>query len=262
VSAQPQIRLVAEPVVQIGPISLSNSALLGLVGAVVLGLVLAHTVRRSKSGRHTRLSIGVLWLFEWLLASAEEVTGSREAARQVAPLAVSMFLFLIVNNWLDILPLVGPLEWQGHAAFRGLAADLNFTFALALVSFTAAQVWAIKRRGLFGDIGRYVANPFRRPLAAFEGFLEFVAELSRTTALSLRLFGNIFGGEVLLLVVSYTSGWFSPLTLPVFMAFELFVGAVQAYIFFMLTVTFIALAGPSEAPKRARLVPVTQVSST
>jgi F-type H+-transporting ATPase subunit a len=96
-----------------------------------------------------------------------------------------------------------------------------------------------------GNAKRYIHNPFKDPLHAFEGALEIVAEFSRTLALSLRIFGNVFGGEVLLLVIAFLSGWAAAVSLPLFYIMELFVGAVQAYVFFMLTVAFISLGLPS-----------------
>jgi len=263
----PQISLVAQPVFQIGSFNVTNSMLLGLVGTVLCFAILLHTRRRAITKRHTRLSIAVLWLFEWLLDQATEVLGNRRLAAQVAPLAIAMFFFIIINNWLEILPIVGPLSLNGHQLFRGLAADLNFTLSLAIITLVASQLWAIKQRGLFGSLGRYFANPFKDPLHAFEGILEFIAELSRTLALALRLFGNIFGGEVLILVMIFLASWATPVVLPVFMGLELFVGAVQAYIFFMLTVTFISLgsspratAHPTEAAAATEPAKLTMVT--
>jgi F-type H+-transporting ATPase subunit a len=113
------------------------------------------------------------------------------------------------------------------------------------MSMGLAQAWAIKRRGFFGNLGRYFHNPFKDPLHAFEGMLEIVAEFSRTLALSLRMFGNVFGGEVLLIVIAFLLSFAAPIALPLFYVLELFVGAVQAYVFFMLTVAFISLGIPS-----------------
>src|SRR6202020_1488119 len=103
--------------------------------------------------------------------------------------------------------------------------------------------------GFFGNLGRYFSNPFTNPMHAFEGFLELIAEFSRFIALSMRLFGNIFGGEVLLAVMSFITVYATPLTVPPFMLFELFIGLIQAYIFFMLTVVFVSLGTVShDAP--------------
>jgi F-type H+-transporting ATPase subunit a len=250
----PHVSLVAEPIVQVGPLRVTNSTLLGVVGAAVLFWLLTSTVKRIKTGRHNRLSIAMLWLFEILFGTVEEVLGSREKAKKLAPLAVTIFLFVIVNNWLELLPFVGPLTWHGDPLFRGLAADLNFTLGLAIITMVTAQIWAIRNLGFRGNIGRYIGNPLKDPMHAFEGFLELVAEFSRLIALAMRLFGNIFGGEVLLVVMAFITGIAAPLTLPPFMLLELFVGAVQAYVFFMLTVVFVSLGaghGHSDSPSPA-----------
>jgi F-type H+-transporting ATPase subunit a len=167
-------------------------------------------------------------------------------ARKVLPLAVTLVFFFLINNWLGVLPFVGAVTYNGTELFRGAAADMNTTFALAIISIVTAQAWAIRRRGFFGNMGRYFINPFKDPLHSFEGALEIVAEFSRTLALSLRIFGNVFGGEVLLMVIAFLSGYAAVISLPLFYVMELFVGAVQAYVFFMLTVAFIGLGLPGE----------------
>jgi F-type H+-transporting ATPase subunit a len=242
VAAGPHVSLVAEPIFHIGPLEIRNSAILGLVGIAVMMWLFGYTVKRVKQGRHNRLSIGIFWLFEMMLGTTEEVMGSREAAHRIAPLALTIFFFVLINNWLGLLPFVGPVTWHGEPLFRGLASDLSFTAALAIITMVTAQIWAIRTHGFFGNLGRYFGNPFTQPMHVFEGFLEIIAEFSRLISLAMRLFGNVFGGEVLLAVMGFISGWFSFAALPPFMLLELFVGAVQAYVFFMLTVVFVSLA--------------------
>jgi F-type H+-transporting ATPase subunit a len=238
----PHVSLVAEPIFQIGPLEIRNSMILGVVGTAVMVWLFMYTVKRVKQGRHNRLSIAVFWLFEVMLKTIEEVMGTREQARRIAPLALTMFFFILINNWVGLLPFVGPITWHGQPLFRGLASDLSFTAALAVITMVTAQIWAIRTHGFFGNLGRYFGNPFTQPMHVFEGFLEIIAEFSRLVSLSMRLFGNVFGGEVLLVVMGFISAWAAPLALPPFMFLELMVGAVQAYVFFMLTVVFVSLA--------------------
>lgn len=235
------VSLPAEPLFHFGPFTFTNSMALGVLGyLLVIGMLfwVAVALRRGRKNRFVTL---IMWVFEGLLSTIEQVLGSREKARKLAPLAITMFFLIITNYWLGILPFVGPVTWNGVPLFRGLAADLNVTFALAIISLILAQAYAIRHLGFFGNLGRYFRNPFKDPAGAFEGFLEIFADISRFTALSLRLFGNVFAGEVLLLVVGFLSSWLTPVTLPAFMFFELFIGAVQAYVFFMLTIVFISL---------------------
>ncbi len=150
---------------------------------------------------------------------------------------------------MSILPGLDSIKWNGQPLLRSIAADLNFTFAIALISLVITQVYAIRQLGHIGNLKRYFRNPISDPLGAFEGVLELVGEISRYTALSLRLFGNCFAGEVLLLIMSVLTGYFAALALPVFMAFELFIGFIQAYVFFILTVIFTSLAiGHNDSP--------------
>ena len=240
-AASPAVSLVAEPLVNVGPFLFTNSTLLGVFGTTTLLFVLFYAKSRIKSGRHNRFSIAILWAFESLFKTTEEVLGDREQAKKLAPLAVTMFFFILINNWFGLLPFVGPVTYHGHPLFRGLAADLNVTLALAIITMVTAQIWAARTLGIRGNLGRYFVNPFKNFMGFFTGILEIVAELSRLIALSMRLFGNVFGGEVLLGVIAFITLYFSPVALPVFMLLELFVGAIQAYVFFMLTVVFVSL---------------------
>jgi F-type H+-transporting ATPase subunit a len=237
----PNVSLVAEPIIHLGPVTVTNSMVLGTIGVGLLLWLFLYARNRIKTKRYNRLSVAMLWGFEVLLTTTEEILGDRKLARKLAPLAITMFFVIIINNWMSILPILGPITWRGLPLFRGLAADLNFTVALAIITMVTAQVWAIRKHGFIGNLHRYFANPFKDPMHAFEGGLEIIAEFSRLIALSMRLFGNIFGGEVLLLVISFITSWAAPLALPVFMLLELFVGAIQAYVFFMLTVVFVSL---------------------
>jgi len=245
-SESPQVSVAPVTLFHIGGFPVTNSQMLGLVGVGLLLWVMFWTVRALKKGSRSRFMHMIMWFFESLYDTTVEVIGDKQVARKVVPLAVTLVFFFLINNWLGILPIVGPITYNGHELFRGAAADMNTTFALAIISMTTAQVWAIKRSGFFGNAKRYFVNPFKDPLHAFEGALEIVAEFSRTLALSLRIFGNVFGGEVLLLVIAFLSGYAAAISLPLFYVMELFVGAVQAYVFFMLTVAFISLGLPSD----------------
>ncbi len=244
-AAGPHISIAPETLFHIGPIAITNAQILGSLGALILVWILFATVRAVKKGSRSRGMHAVMWLFESLYDTTVEVIGDKSVAKKVLPLAVTLMLFFMINNWLGLLPFVGSVLYDGQPLLRGVAADLNTTLALAIISIITAQAWAIRRMGFFRSAGRYFHNPLKDPLHFFIGLLEFIAEFSRTAALSLRIFGNVFGGEVLLAVIAYLTSYAAPLALPVFYGLELFVGAVQAYVFFMLTIVFISLGLPS-----------------
>jgi F-type H+-transporting ATPase subunit a len=245
VAEVPHVSVAPITLFHIGPFAVTNSQMLGIIGVSLLLFIMFWTVRALARGSRNRFMHMILWFFENLYDTTVEVIGDKQVARKVLPLAVTLLFFFLINNWLGILPIVGPITYNGHELFRGAAADMNTTFALAIISMTTAQVWAIRKMGFFGNIKRYIVNPLKDPLHAFEGALEIVAEFSRTLALSLRIFGNVFGGEVLLAVIAYLSGYAAAVSLPLFYVLELFVGAVQAYVFFMLTIAFISLGVPN-----------------
>jgi F-type H+-transporting ATPase subunit a len=240
-SAGPHISISSEVLFYVGPLPITNSFLLGLMGYLTVLVLFAITVIQLKRGSRSRFMHAMMWLYEMLFDTAERVLGSRERAKKIAPLAITLFIGILVNNWLGLLPIVGPITYDGKPLFRGLAADLNFTLAMAVISMVSVQVWAIKTNGFFKNASRYLRNPFADPLGAFEGILELIAEFSRLVALCMRLFGNVLGGEILLVVIGFVSSYGAPFVLPVFMALELFVGAVQAYVFFMLTLVFVSI---------------------
>jgi F-type H+-transporting ATPase subunit a len=240
----PHISIAPETIFNVGPIAITNSQLLGMVGTLILLGILFWTVRAVRRGSRSLFMHGVMMLFESLYDTTVEVIGDKETAKKVLPLAVTLMFFFMLNNWLGLLPFVGSVTYHGKELLRGVAADLNTTLAFAVISIVTAQIWAIRRHGFFGNAKRYLYNPLKDPLYFFIGLLEIVAEFSRTAALALRIFGNVFGGEVLLGVIAYLTSYAAPLALPVFYCLELFVGAVQAYVFFMLTIVFISLGLP------------------
>jgi F-type H+-transporting ATPase subunit a len=243
-SGGPHISIAPDVIFHLGPIVITNSQILGLIGAVLVVWMLWATARGIQRGSRSRFVHTIMWAFESLYDTAVEVIGDRKVAKKVVPLAITLVFFFVINNWLGLLPIVGPITWNEAPLFRGVAADLNTTIALAVISIVTAQVWAMKRRGFFGNLKRYFVNPFKDPLHSFEGILEFIAEFTRTAALALRIFGNVFGGEVLLGVIAFLTGYAAVVALPVFYMLELFVGAVQGYVFFMLTIAFISLGLP------------------
>lgn len=249
ISGGPDVSVMAEHLLTVGPLNVTNALFTGAISWVLALWVLVHASRRIATKRYDKISLAVLWAYEYLFDTAAEALGGREAAKKLAPIAITMFFFIFVANTLEVLPIFGMITWHGTPIFRGITADLNFTFALAVITFATAHLWAIRDRGFFGNLGRFFRNPFKDVLGAFEGFLELIAEVSRFIALSMRLFGNIFGGEVLLAVMAFITSYAQVIALPPFMLFELFIGLIQAYIFFMLTVVFVSLgAKSSHAP--------------
>ena len=123
--------------------------------------------------------------------------------------------------------------------FRGASTDLNTTLAIAIVAMASVQFWGFKTLGFKGYAGKFFFNPIKKPIEAFVGGLELIGEFIKIISFTFRLFGNMFAGEILLIAM----GFLLPLIgiIP-FLGLELFVGAIQAAIFSVLTLIFGSIA--------------------
>lgn len=180
-------------------------------------------------------------IFEFVIGYMTDIFGNRERAVKFFPFVATIFLFIATSNLFDFIPFFGSVGlWHGEEfipLLRPVNTDLNVTLALAIIAVLTIEISGIVVVGALRYAGKFFN--FTSPLNFVVGLIEFVSEMSRFISFSFRLFGNIFAGEVLLAVVSY----FMPYVLPVpLMAFETFVGIVQAAVFAMLCLFFIKLA--------------------
>ena len=236
------ISIASEALFTIYGIAITNAVVTGLLGLVIAFGILWYAASKVRRGKYNRFVGLVQWVFEGLLKSVYDIIPDKKLAKKIAPLAITIFFFVLINYWLSILPGLDSIVYHGIPVIRSLAADLNFTLAIAIITMVTAQIYAIKYLTALGNAHRYFRNPIKDPIGSFEGILELVGEVSRGSALALRLFGNAFAGEVLLIVIAVLTSYFSSVVLPFFMAFELFIGLIQAYVFFALTLIFTSLA--------------------
>jgi F-type H+-transporting ATPase subunit a len=188
-----------------------------------------------------RLQAGIEWAFEFAIDYMAEVLESRELAERFFPLVATIFLFIAFSNELEFFPGVGSIGIVHPGSFlpvlRTPTTDLNFTLALAAISFFVIEATGVAILGFFRHMSRYVN--VHSSVGFVVGLLEILSNLGRLITFSFRLFGNIFAGEVMVLV----AGYFLPYLLPAPLeAFEMFIGLVQALVFAMLTLFFIKLA--------------------
>jgi F-type H+-transporting ATPase subunit a len=204
----------------LGPIRVSDVTFSSWVAIAVLMLIVFLATRNLKlvpSGLQNLVETVV----EALMGIIEQTAGPR--GRTFAPLVLAAFFFILTANWLGITPLYGNTR-----VFVSPNHNLNVTAAMAIVVFFVVQFFAIKTLGVGGWIKEFfVPNP-----------LHLLSEISRPLSLSLRLFGNIFAGGALVHQILALAPYVSF----VFLGLELFVGAVQALIFTMLTLVFLSIA--------------------
>ena len=271
------VEIAAEALFSVGPLIVTNSMIGALLASVVL-LVIAQRFTRRSALVPSRGQSMIELPIEFLAGIVRSTGGKRW--RQFAPLIFAIFLFVLTANWMSLLPGVGTIglaeKVDGKDVIvplvRAGAADLNFTLGLALVSFVSFIAFGLRANGVRGYLKELlVAEPaYMTPLLTP---IHLISELSRVISLSMRLFGNVFAGEVLLatmLALTTATLFMLPLAfvIPgVFIGLELLFGLVQALVFALLSMTYITLAiaehrqhgssdhHPGEAPDQATATP-------
>jgi F-type H+-transporting ATPase subunit a len=204
-----------------------------IAGVIVIALAFFLRSKVTSSG----VPGGVQLFFEAITVQMRnqiETTIGLRIAPFVLPLAVTLFVFILVANWLSVLPVqYTDSSGQTHELLMPPASDINFVLALALfvfVGYHAAGVW---RRGLLGYPLKLVKGH-----VAFLAPINLVEEIAKPISLSLRLFGNMFAGGILVALIALFPAYIMWLPNAIWKSFDLFVGAIQAFIFALLTILY------------------------
>jgi F-type H+-transporting ATPase subunit a len=249
--------LAPDHLFSIGGWPIANSVLGTWLGIILLlAFLAAATARPSLVPKPAQNALE--FTIEGIRDLVSSVMDSEKLTRRYLPLVVAIFLFVLFVNWVSLLPgfgTVGAHDATGRFVpfLRAGSSDLNLTFAMAGVAFLVAQVSGVVLIGLFKYFNKFVniGSLFQRPfswknVALFVPLLllslvELISEIAKFVALSFRLFGNLYAGEVLLVVFGTLLPVFIPLSGP-FYLLEVFVGLIQAFVFAMLTIVFIKIA--------------------
>lgn len=239
------ISIAAEPIFKVGQFAVTNSLLTSWIIALVLIIFsiwfslkpLADKPKKNSLQNFLELIVSTL------LSLYEQAVGAKKAKR-FFPLITTFFIYILLSNWFELLPFVGSLGlWETHQGenilipfLRAPTSDINTTLAMAVVSVIAIQYYGLKYLGI-----KYLTKflDFSSPINFAIGILELVSEVTKIISFAFRLFGNIFAGEVLLIVMSFLLPFIAPLP---FLGMEVFVGLIQAFVFAMLTLAFLRLA--------------------
>jgi F-type H+-transporting ATPase subunit a len=214
-----------------------------------VGMAILITVAFFVGRRLTLVPGKVQSVFELMIGGVydymADVLESRDLARRYFPIVMTIFLFILVLNWFGLFPGVTSIGYYaGHGEDSHFipflypsATDLNITLAFALIAFFTIQIAGVSAIGIFKYVGKFIN--FSSPLAFAIGLIELVSEIARLISFSFRLFGNILAGKTLLLVMIMLVPYVVPVPM---MAFEVFVGFIQAFVFAILTLFFIKIA--------------------
>jgi len=247
------------PANQISPgLPVTNTMIVSWISILVL-FVSFFTATRKMKLVPKGLQNFVEFLYESAANFVEDAAG-KENGRRFFPIVVTIFLFVVTNAWLALIPGFGTITINGAPLLRGANTDINLPLALAVVAFFAIEYWGFTSKGLKryikefcnltpfrqclaqllrGKIKPALSNLFNGVISLFTGFLEILSHLIRMVSFTFRLFGNMTAGEILILAITFIIPWVLPLP---FYGLELFFGFVQALIFGGLTLSFACAA--------------------
>jgi F-type H+-transporting ATPase subunit a len=219
------------------------STIVAIIAVIGLGLWAARALARNTED-HVPTKVQLIWetVVKEVNTQVEDNLG--RVHPYAAPLAISIFFFVLFANWLELIPT--EINEDVHL-LPAPTADVNLTYALALVTMVSVWAYGLRLKGARGYF-RHFVEPFPVMLP-----LNILEELIKPVTLALRLFGNIFAGGIMLALIGALIGW-SVSDIPiggvvgfvfniVWKLFDMFIGAIQAFIFALLTVLYFAMAG-------------------
>ncbi len=217
------------------------TAWVGMVILTIIAVLVRHRLALVPGKLQSVMEMMIGGVYDYMA----DVLESRALARKYFGVVMTIFIFILTLNWFGLFPGVTSIGYYaGHGEESHFipflypsATDLNITLAFALIAFFTIQFSGIAAIGAFKYAGKFIN--FSSPLNFAVGIIELISEIARLISFSFRLFGNIFAGKTLLVVVMF----FVPYVVPVpIMAFEVFVGFIQAFVFAILTLFFIKIA--------------------
>lgn len=248
-AADIHVSLKAEPITTIGPLTVTNSMIYGVICSVLIATVLFWAAKKTKVDPKKGFQQFIEMIMEFVITMLESVYGTRKLAVKYAPIFGSFFIFILLNNTLGLLPVVGPsveVDVGGVMTplLRPFTADLNGTIAMSVAAIVLVQILSIKEQGGKKHLQHYFSDKPWNPINFFIGILEVFGEFTRILSLSLRLFLNTAVGEILIAVFTslVIANGRTPLAALPIILFELLVAGIQAYVFTVLSATYLGLA--------------------
>ena len=242
-SSGPVVYITSKDIFTIHGIEITNSIFYGWICGVILLVILITLARRMtlkpKGGLTQYVEIGVSYISTLVESSFEDP----KRGTKYVPYFVTLFFFLLFNNWLGLVPGVGEaIKIHGNPLLRPFTGDLNATLAVGIVTMGLVYFASIKEAGAKDYLKHFfIGNPLN-PMYLFLGIIEMFTDMTRVISLSIRLFLNVTIGELVIAVFAYLGSFLAPVTAAPFTIIELFVGALQAYIFVILSVMYLAIA--------------------
>ncbi len=254
--------IFAETIFTIGNFHITNAILTSWFALLII-ITISISLRVKLKKIPSKFQLFFETILDGALDLGDQVTGERKLTKKVLPIALTVFFFVLINNWLGVFPGIGSIGkliiQEGHSEFipffRGGTADINTTIALSIFSVIAANIFGIISIGIWKSFNKFINlkvlikmfTEVRKdptilivaPITFFVGLIEIIGEIAKIASLSFRLFGNVFAGEVLLSAMAAIFAFGIPIP---FLFLEILVGGIQALIFSILTMVYFTIA--------------------
>jgi F-type H+-transporting ATPase subunit a len=222
---------------------ITNSMFYGWICVVVMTVLFVWAAHRITIKPKKGLTQIIEVVAEFIINTVETAFEDKKRAKKYIPYFVTLFFFLLFNNWSGLLPFANEaLTAHGAPLLRPMTGDLNATFAAAVVTMLYVYISSIREAGSLKSYFNhfFVGSPWN-PLYLVLGLLEMLSDFTRVISLSLRLFLNIAIGEIVVAVFAYLGHDIAPLSSVAFYLIDMFDGALQAFIFTILTIMYLAI---------------------
>jgi len=219
--------------------------------SIFLGIVFSYLFYRAAKNAHAGIPGGLQNFVEVMIEFADNSVRETFHGRthtMIAPLALTIFCWIFLMNLMDLIPVdILPLLAQlisgdPHLYFKVVpTTDPNITFGLSLSVFLLIIFYSIKVKGIGGFVGELALHPFGKWMIPFNLLLELVSLFAKPVSLALRLFGNLYAGELIFMLIALLGYYQLPLHF-VWAVFHILIVILQAFIFMMLTIVYLGMA--------------------
>lgn len=252
------LTLPANSIITIGAFHINNSVL--AIFVVSLIIILMSVIFRNRMRLIPgRFQVAMEGIIEFFLEQLTSAWGSQERARKTLPLIITIFLLILIANQFSLIPLVSSVVADGVQVLRTPTSDLTLPLTLAFSIVIGSHIVALSRHPL-RHLGNFikikpilmirslkdVGNAF---IEVFLGLMDIIGEMAKILSMSCRLFGNIFAGEVMIAVITGLVAYVVPMP---FIFLSAFSGIVQAFVFSILALNFMAGIIRSSEPATAK----------
>jgi F-type H+-transporting ATPase subunit a len=232
--------------------TIANTTLFIMIISVLILLFGLFVVKKFSLANPSRLQIAVESIYLGAFDLIQNIIGSEEKTKKAFPIIGALMFYLIIANIIGLIPGLEQLTFNGEGIFRTPTSDFNTTFGIALAAIVIVNIIAFKEkgiveyleqffkfRGIWSGFKKSIGDGFMAIIDFCIGLLDIVGEFTKVISLSLRLFGNMYAGQVLAIIIM---GFFAIIIPSVWLAMNLFVGVLQAVVFASLVASYYMLA--------------------